>query len=237
MVNGTEQEIQSQRAFRQAQASTTNSTRSLSQLTGQPVIFAHIHLWFCWILNLKIATEKLEFPPELTYNTRSSSMLRAILQDMGEEMFNKLLYCYLTGISIDCQSSVMDHFKILLPNDWSSMINKNICQIIKENNSWTINWNGTLPNKLPTLHVQCMKALKDYRLPENALEFHTKALVFQLHNTVKSLCFHINYNKNLLQAMGIQNCDLPVLRFWMNRCITSPQKYQIIVTHLENILK
>lgn len=237
MVNGTEQEIQSQRAFRQAQVSTSNSTRSLSQLTSQPAIFAHIHLWFCWILNLKIASEKLQFPSEVTFNTKSCSMLRAISQDMEEEIFTKLVYCYLTGISIDCESSILDSLKIFLPNNWPVILNDKKCKILKQNNSWTISWNETLPNKLPTLQVQCTKALKDYRFPDDALELHIQALVFQWQNMVKSLCFCTNYNKNLLQSMGIQNCDLPVLLFWIYHCAESPQKYQIIIDNLRKVLK
>lgn len=236
IVNGSEQGIQSQRAFRQSQATSSNSTRSLSQLTGQPAIFAHIHLWFCWILNIKIATEKLNFPTELVYNTKSCTLLRAISQDMGEEVFSKALYCCLTGVKITCDSSILKCLKTLLPINWSVISNDKTCEIYKANNLWEVVWIESLPNRLPTLQVQIMKALSDFRLPDDALDMHFKALIFQWHNVVKTLCNCSNYNKNLLQSLGVQTYDFPLLLFWIYHCTESPQKYQIIIDNLRKVL-
>lgn len=236
IVNGTEQEKQSQRAFRQAQTSPTVSTRSLSQLTGQPAVFAHIHLWFCWILNIKIASEQLKFPTLSVNNLRSCSLLRAIFQDMGEEIFNTALYCCLTGIQIDCESSLYNSLKSLLPNDWPELITTNKCKIYKLDNKWTINWNESLPNKLPTLHVQCIKALKDYRLPDDALEIHLQALIYQWQNITQSLCYCPNYDKQLLQSFAIQICDIPLLTYWIYNCCNSIPKHQIIIENLKKVL-
>lgn len=49
-VNRTEQVQRPQRAVPEAQGSPRNTARSLSQLTGQPAVFGHIHLWFTWML-------------------------------------------------------------------------------------------------------------------------------------------------------------------------------------------
>lgn len=235
-VNGTEQEIQSQRAFRQAQTSPSPSTRSLSQLTGQPAIFAHIHLWFCCILNIKVASEKLKLPAEDVLNLKAYSLLRAIFQDMTEDTFNKALYCCLTGVNVECESSVLNSLKAMLPNNWPVIASDDKCEIYKISNKWVINWSGQLPVKLPTFHTQCVKALKDYRLSDKALDLQLQALIYQWHNVVKTLCQCPSYNKNLLQAMGVQTCDLPLLVYWICHCIELPQRYKIVIDNLKRAL-
>ncbi|XP_050301591.1 folliculin [Anthonomus grandis grandis] len=64
-INNAEQTHRPQRAVRQAQGSPISTGRSLGQLTGEPAVFAHIHLWFTWILSAETVVEKPCKIPEL----------------------------------------------------------------------------------------------------------------------------------------------------------------------------
>lgn len=95
-VNNAEQEHISQRAVRQSQGSAKNTTRSLSQLTGQPAVFGYIHLWFTWVLGYEIAVEKtnLGFPLPPRW---SPVALRNMCSTWEEEAFRTACFCLVTG--------------------------------------------------------------------------------------------------------------------------------------------
>ncbi|RZC35460.1 Folliculin domain containing protein, partial [Asbolus verrucosus] len=64
-INGIEQMQCSQRAIRQAQGSPSNPARSLSQLTGEPTVFAHLYMWFTWLLSVEPVVERPSNAPKI----------------------------------------------------------------------------------------------------------------------------------------------------------------------------
>lgn len=235
MVNGTEQEKQSQRAVRQAQGSPAGSARSLSQLTMQPAVFAHIHLWFCWILNRKVATEKTNISSHWLQSIKPFALLRTLLQEIGEIDFNKIVYCCISGIHIECEPNLLTTIKMLLPDNWPAISTETKCAI-RKSDKWLIEWTGILPKKLPTFQTLSLKALANSQLPDAALELHLRALILQWHNINKSISYCGSLDKLLLQSFNVQNCDLPLLIYWMFYCVPSIHKYQSIIESLNRIL-
>lgn len=218
-VNDAEQTQRPQRAVRQAQGSPGNPARSLSQLTGEPAVFAHIHLWFSWLLSCETAVERPIHGPPL-YTLHSSNLLRQLAREMKEDCFRKVCYCTLTGIGIECEDSdVSEAFCQLLPEKWPMPVSGDRCRLVKVDDRWEAKWSGCLPSRLPTLQTATEKALKDDRLPDGALEHYLTALIIQWLNTSRSLVWTPSQDQRLLQALGVQKYDLPLLTYWMSHCV------------------
>lgn len=223
-VNNTEQAQRPQRAVRQAQGSPSSNTRSLSQLTGEPAIFAHIHLWFCWLLSSETAIEKLS-PGRPLPTKCTADYLRKLAQEMDEDCFRKACYCTLTGIRVEIDNTnVMNAFRQLLPENWPKPTSGDRCVVLEESGKWKVLWTGCLPSKLPTLQVRAEKALKDERMPLEALEYYLTALITQWLHIARSLVWTPTQNQKLLQALGVQKNDLPLLTYWMSHCLPGETK-------------
>lgn len=218
-VNNAEQAQRPQRAVRQAQGSPNSNTRSLSQLTGEPAVFAHIHLWFSWLLSCETAVEKP--PPNRPLPTRCrADYLRKLAQEMDEECFRKVCYCVLTGIRLEVDDPVvLDAFRQLIPEKWPLPTTGDKCVITKENEAWKVQWAGCLPSRLPTLQTTAEKVLKDEGMPLEALEYYLTALIMQWLHTARSLIWTPTQDQKLLQALGVQKYDLPLLAYWMSHCL------------------
>ncbi|CAG9770641.1 unnamed protein product [Ceutorhynchus assimilis] len=219
-INNIEQTHISQRAVRQAQVSPVCTGRSLGQLTGEPAVFAHIHLWFTWLLSTETSVEKPFKPPEIPVELHGGN-LREIYKNMPQEVFCKLCYCYLTGIKVESEDTKIESiFRKLLPKKFILPKTGDICKLLKPNNdSYILSWHGTLPNKLPTLMTLIENALKDENLPEAALESHLTSLVMQWHNIACVIGWAPNSNNtDLLKSMGVQKQDMPLLSYWMTQC-------------------
>lgn len=218
-VNGAEQAQRPQRAVRQAQGSPANPARSLSQLTGEPAVFAHIHLWFSWMLSCEIAVEHPvnRLPPA---TKRLPHQLRRLSGEMDEASFRKACYCTLTGIGIECEdSAVIGAFYQLLPDEWPMRNGGEKCLLEKSDGRWRAKWSGCLPAKVPSLQTAAEKALKDGNMPDSALEHHLTALIVQWLNTARSLVWTPKQDQRLLQALGVQKYDLPLLTYWISHCV------------------
>lgn len=216
VVNEAEQEHRSQRAVRQAQGSPGSTGRSLSQLTGKPAVFAHLHLWFSWMLSCSLAEENPVTPPK-KIDIKPSLHLRQVFLDVGESNFIKLIYCVLTGVNIvTTDFHTLNTLKSLLPESFKNKAN-NYC-ILSKSDTWMVEWSENLPTKLPSLLLSIIKAIKDKRLPDSVLEIHITGLLMQWKSTVLSLTWPPILSLEFLQSLSIQKTDLPVLLYWLG-CI------------------
>lgn len=218
-VNGAEQEQRPQRAVRQSQGSPGNPARSLSQLTGEPAIFAHIHLSFSWMLSCKIAVEHPRYGPPLPKNC-SPTLLRHLAHEMDEDCFRKACYCTLTGIGIETEvSEILTAFYELLPGKWPFPSSGERCRLVNINGKWEARWLGCLPSRLPTLQTASEKALKDEHMLDDTLKYYLTSLIMHWLHTARSLVWTPTQDQKLLQSLGVQKYDLPLLAYWMTHCI------------------
>ncbi|GJQ71178.1 BHD [Trypoxylus dichotomus] len=213
-VNGAEQEHRSQRAVRQAQGSPGSTGRSLSQLTGKPAVFAHLHLWFSWMLSCSLAEERSAVPSKAVIS-KPSPELRQVFFELGEIIFTKLTFCVLTGINIvSTEFRILNTIKSVLPDYWRANTNK-YCMLINSD-VWCVDWNENLPTKLPTLLQSLIKAIKDKRLPDGVMEMHLISLLMHWKSIVLSLTWPPSLNLEFLQSLNIQKADLPLLLYWLS---------------------
>lgn len=182
-------------------------------------MFAHIHLWFSWMLNCKTAVEKPS--PGRPLPVKCSAInLRKIALEMHEDCFRKTCYCILTGIRLEVEDlDILGAFRQLLPDQWPLPISGDPCRVYKENDSWNVQWSGCLPRRLPTLQMAAERALKDDKIPLEALEHYLTALIMQWLHTARSLAWTPTQDQKLLQALGVQKYDLPLLAYWMSHCL------------------
>lgn len=217
-INGVEQMQFSQRAVRQVQGSPSNPARSLSQLTGEPAVFAHLHMWFTWLLSVEPIIEKPSTAPEIPI-TISPLRLRQIFNEMDRVVFNTIGYCILTGIKVECDmGDVLNAFKQLLPNTWLLPKSGEVCKLFRTNDKWTVQWNGNLPSKLPKLLTLTEEALQNEVLGEEALKHHLLGAVLHWRNVARSIGWIQVPNQEVFQALGVHKWDLPLLAYWSAQC-------------------
>ncbi|KAK9887031.1 hypothetical protein WA026_019957 [Henosepilachna vigintioctopunctata] len=216
-INGAEQVQCSQRAVRQAQGSPGHQARSLPQLTGEPAIYAHLHMWFTWILSYERFIEKPPNVPNIPIQC-SPNDLRNYLKEMEDYVFRVACYCVFTGMLLQCNDeTVLTTFRQLVPTHFKIPQTGPPVKLIKEN-LWRIEWNGVLPNKLPTLQVEVEEALRNEKLTDETLKPHLISLILHWLNVAKSLSWTPNPDQNLFQALGINKHDLPLLAYWTSNC-------------------
>lgn len=117
-VNNAEQAQCSQRAVRQAHGAPGHQSRSLPQLTGEPAAFAHLHMWFTWILSCERFVEKPVDVPKVPIECKPAN-LRLLLREMEAEVFRVACYCVLTGMLLQCEDEeVFKAFRQLLPTNF-----------------------------------------------------------------------------------------------------------------------
>ncbi|XP_066159100.1 folliculin isoform X1 [Euwallacea fornicatus] len=220
-VNNLEQMQKSQRAVRQAQASPVCTGRSLGQLTGEPAIFAHIHLWFTWLLSTETIAEKPSKGPDIPVEINNSSRLKGLYKQMSPVVFRTVCYCYLTGIKVESDCVEIEPlFRQLLPKMFHLPQSGEVCHLIKNNNVFDIIWNGKLPQKLPTLLTLIESTLCGDDDPSDAvLNPHLMSLVIQWFNKACVVSWAPNgQNIELLASLGIQKQDMPLLSYWVIQC-------------------
>ncbi|KAK4876999.1 hypothetical protein RN001_009505 [Aquatica leii] len=216
-VNNAEQSQMPQRVVRQSQGTPRNNARSLSQLTGQPAVFGHIHLWFTWMLSCETIVEKPIFGLPMP-DLQSLLSLRELALNWDVEAFRIVCFCVVTGIPIVSESTeIVEVFQVLLPTKWPPLQNTNKC-ILTNHNGWIAEWSGELPTKLPTLLSIVEKALKNEHLPDSALTPYINGVVLRWFHIVQSLYWSKNSNNNqLMQALGVQSHDMPLINYWSYR--------------------
>lgn len=216
-VNDFEQAQCSQRAVRQAHGTPNHHARSLPQLTGEPAVFAHLHMWFTWILSTETFVEKPFRAPSLNVDC-SPLLLREFSKDMSDKVFQTACYCILTGITLEIENEELrKSFYSLLPTTFKTV---NTGQKVKVTYSdeWKIEWAGHLPCKLPTLQTSIETALKNNNLPDEVLKPHIDSLILHWFNVAKSLNWVQKPDNELFLKLGIQKCDLPLLAYWTTHC-------------------
>ncbi|KAK5642086.1 hypothetical protein RI129_008253 [Pyrocoelia pectoralis] len=217
VINGAEQAQRPQRAVRQAQGSPRNTARSLSQLTGQPAVFGHIHLWFTWMLSCETVIEKpnagLPLPP-----FRSPFTLRKFANEWDEVVFQVACFCTVTGYRLEIDDFlVKDAFQVLLPSNFTPFHNAPVC-ILKNEDRWVVEWGGQLPPRLPTLITVAEKGLKNENLPDAALVPYINGLVLKWLHIAQSIYWSkSNNNSQLLQTLGVQSHDMPLINYWLTQ--------------------
>ncbi|EEZ99966.1 folliculin [Tribolium castaneum] len=216
-INGVEQSQCSQRAVRQAQGSPSSPARSLSQLTGEPAVFAHLHMWFTWLLTVEPFVEKPSSAPEIPISCPPAA-LRALLKDMDRETFRKAVYCILTGIKLKVDQEILGVFRQLLPQNWSLPKSGEICKLGKIDDKWVVEWSGCLPPKLPKLQTVIEEALQNEALVDRALEPFLIGAILHWRNVARSLTWVSAPNQELFQSLGVQKFDLPLLAYWTAQC-------------------
>lgn len=216
-INGVEQSQCSQRAVRQAQGSPSNPARSLSQLTGEPAVFAHLHMWFTWLLTVEPFVEKPNNAPEIPVNC-SPTALRALFKEMDLETFRKAVYCVLTGIKVEVDDETLKIFRQILPQSWLLPKTGEVCKLTKTEEKWVVEWSGCLPPKLPKLQTLLEEALQNESLTDNALESFLIGAILHWRNVARSLTWVSAPNQELFQSLGVQKFDLPLLAYWTAQC-------------------
>ncbi|XP_017776015.1 PREDICTED: folliculin [Nicrophorus vespilloides] len=233
-VNEEEQLQRPQRSVRQAQNQPNNTGRSLSQLTGKPAIYAHLHLWFAWLLGCQIIVEK-PFSSNLPV-PKPSSLLRTLFQEIGQEKFKLIALCILTGKTVDASDpNMLETLYSMLPDpNWVQKADKSkYCKIRKENN-WLIDSNVLNPGKTSTLQNEIENALGDARLTESALEPQLTSIVMHWLHIARVLSWCPQMDLKLLQSLNVQKHDIPVLIYWTLNC-SDCDKHDSIVKSLYNI--
>ena len=235
-INGVEQEQRSQRAVREAQGSPSSTARSLSQLTGKPAIFGHLHMWFVFMLSYPLAEEKSI--PRCQDNKIKPRVkeLRLLLDEMGDEVFKTVMYHTLVGTKLVFDDvEIIDVFQSMLPDEWMAQ-NIKTCTLSKTN-TWMIDSADKLPTKIPTLLTSILKSVSDKRLPNSVLELQLIGLVTSWLNIVRSLCWASRINLSLLHSVGVNNGDLQLLQFWVSSYCKDLHKSQMIKDQLQKCLE
>lgn len=217
-INGAEQSQCPQRVVRQAQGSPSNPARSLSQLTGEPAIFAQLHMWFTWLLSIEPAVEKPSNAPQIPIRCIPTA-LRTLCKEMDETVFRTIVYCTLTGIKVESEDDeVLDCFRQILPMSFSLPTTGEVCRLRKNQDTWSVEWSGSVPLKLPKLLTLIEEGFKNENIPDKALQPHLTGAIMHWLNIARSLSQVSNPNQQLLHAFGVQKFDLPMLAYWTAQC-------------------
>ncbi|RZC37528.1 folliculin, partial [Asbolus verrucosus] len=213
-INGVEQTQCSQRAVRQAQGSPSSPARSLSQLTGEPAVFAHLHMWFTWLLSVEPVVEKPSNAPEIAISC-SPGTLRLLYKTMAKNVFRTVCYCILTGIRIEVENDeILQTFCQLLPNKWALPKTGEICKLEKVDGKWAVDWSGCLPSRLPRLQTLTEEALQNENLTEGVLQSYLTGAILHWRNVARTISWISAPSQELFQALGVQKFDLPLLAYW-----------------------
>lgn len=217
VVNQREQVEKSQKSQRQAEGSPSCVLRSLTHLT-KPGIYAHLHLWFTWILGCPLAVEVPRKPATMKVPS-ASLLLRILYQDMGGEVFSKTLMYFLHGYRIECDDhSVIDAFKSIFPQD-SSFLNRqsiNHCLLVK-NDTWDIEYKVALTNPVKSkLQKDLESLLGDKRVTENTVILQISALVMTWIHNANVLLACPQADIHLLNSMNILKNDVALMAFIMS---------------------
>lgn len=218
-INDAEQAQRSQRAVRQAQqCSPSTPVRSLAQLCGEPAIFAHFHLWFTWLLSCETLVEKSRNMPDFPIIPSTSVQLRQLARNLSDQVLHIICYAVLTGIRLEANTNKLQLFyDNILPKTFHLPTSGESCVIKCDNNLWTIEWNGSLPSKVPTLQSRIEKVLLN-DLPDEALESYLISIIMHWYNIAWVLSKSLTDSPELLVSLGIQKCDMPLLSYWTAQC-------------------
>ncbi|CAH1976253.1 unnamed protein product [Acanthoscelides obtectus] len=222
-VNTAEQSVHSQREVRQKEGYKTNQ-RSLALLTGEPNIFAHLHMWFVFLLRSEIYRSIPHEVPDCPVDVSAAKELRELYKSIPKDVFRTLVHCTVTGIKTEYYDARTERiFNQLLPVNFRPPSTEScICSCSKENK---VHFVGCLPQKLPTLVCQIEQAISNDTIPEPALTHHLSSLIIKWLNIACVVNWAPKITKELLDSLEIRKCDMPVVTYWASQsnCVESCQ--------------
>lgn len=212
-VNLAEQSVKSQREMRQSKECC--KLRSLPHLVGEEHIFGHLHMWFVFLLRSEIYKNIPHNVPECPVDCSSVGKLRELYFIMPREIFEKISYCILVGVTlIEEGVDIIKDFRQLLPKKFSLPTRGVSCRVCKKD-SWGVIFEGTLPKKLPRLYAAAEKLLMNKSLSESTLCYQMMSLILRWFNIACVLSFAPNNCNQLFISLEVQKCDMPLLSYWV----------------------
>lgn len=197
--------------------------RSLKDLVGEPYVFAHLHLWFVFLLRSEIYKTIPHKVPECPVDCLTAKELRELHKEMPQEVFRIVLYCILTGIKIETEDpDVIQHFRQLLPKDFTLPLTGTICRLGKSSGIWNVQFKGTLPKTLPRMYTLIEEALGDPNLPDSALKYYLMSIIMRWFNIACVISWSTSSCDQLMRSLGVHKCDMPLLSYWIpqsNSCV------------------
>lgn len=215
-INASEQLTKSQRDVRQTEGYSKALQRSLSELVGEHHVFAHLHMWFVFLLRAEIFRNIPLSVPECPVECPTAKDLRDLQRRIPNYIFKTLAYCVLTGVKVEQQDTdILKHFYQLLPIGFVLPTAGSLCYINKVEDSWEINFKGSVPQNLPTLLQEINNALSNEHLPDAALSYHLMSLIMRWFNVACVLSWAPLACEKLMRSLELRKCDMPLLSYWI----------------------
>lgn len=153
--------------------------------------------------------------PECPVDCSTIGKLRDLYFEMPNKVFQKVLYCILTGITVvEEKVDILKHFQQLLPKKFILSTGGKICKIFKDDN-WNAEFDGLLPKNVPRLSNSIEKMLNNKAILESTLQYQIMSDIMRWFNIACIIGWAPNNCDNLLQSLGVQKCDMPLLSYWI----------------------
>lgn len=211
-VNMAEQSEKSQREIRQSKEC---KLRSLPYLVGEEHVFGHLHMWFVFLLRSEIYKIIPHPVPDCPIECPSIGKLRDLYFDLKKDMFEKIAYCVLTGITVmEDNVDIIRHFKQLLPRKFVIPTGGKVCKVLKRDNL-VVNFEGTLPTTLPKLYSSVESILQNKIISESTLQYQIMSVIMRWFNIACVIGWTPNNYNGLFKSLGVQKCDMPLISYWV----------------------
>ncbi|CAH1171339.1 unnamed protein product [Phaedon cochleariae] len=130
-INTAEDDSLYRRNVDRMTAASKLSLRPLPLLVGEPHLFAHLHMWFVFLLRANIYRILPHEVPECPVHCSSVGKLKHLKRVMTDTVFRIVCYCVLTGIRIeeDSTNKVVHHFRQLLPRGFTLPTTRTACRL------------------------------------------------------------------------------------------------------------
>lgn len=187
------------------------------------------------------ATRGSIFEPNACTVEEECMPLRALENLMSKEVFRILLYCTLCGVKIVIKSSHTDPIVIakglsrLLPvtsydrvphiiiSSEDQVVSPNVCVLEEMCSNFSCKWQGTIPNKCPTLMNRIEAAIANTNLNDAVLHQHVKFLQLEWQGIAKSVKAAITSSgpsssnvTKLKQVLGVTQQDEILVNYWIS---------------------
>nr|XP_023028673.1 folliculin [Leptinotarsa decemlineata] len=204
------------RDFEQFQNASKVQLRPLPQLVNEHNVFAHLHMWFVFLLRAKIYRNVPHSVPQCPVECSSVNMLRELGKEMPENVFQTILYCTLTGITVtECNTDILKHFRQLLPKKFALPASGKSCEVFKTDNVWSCKFDATFPINIPRLISSIEVAVKNPDISDTTLSYHLMDLIMHWFSNACVLSWATNSCDELMRLLEIRKCDLPLLAYWI----------------------
>ncbi|XP_061714854.1 folliculin isoform X1 [Cydia pomonella] len=187
------------------------------------------------------ATRGSIFEPNACTVEEECMPLRALENLMSKEVFRILLYCTLCGVKIVIKSFHTDPIVItkglsrLLPvtsydrvphiiiSSEEQVVSPNVCVLEEMCSNFSCKWQGTIPNKCPTLMNRIEAAIANTNLNDAVLHQHVKFLQLEWQGIAKSVKAAITSSgpsssnvTKLKQVLGVTQQDEILVNYWIS---------------------